>query len=130
MKKKVFVGMGAVAAVLLSLICFCIWFLSGAGTTDYYTQIDNSKIERVDSREGVVDLRGGMPYSYTLRSYDENGKEKDVSFGTERELKDGAFARLTVMPVRGVLEWSEMEYEELPAAVQKKYAYKLQKAQN
>lgn len=121
MKRRLFVGMGVVIAVILGLICFCIWFLSGAGTTDYYTQIDNSKIEQVDSRDGVVDLHGGMPYSYTLRSYDENGKEKDVTFGTERELKESAFVRLTVMPVRGVLEWSEVKYEELPAAVQKKY---------
>lgn len=121
MKKKMIVGMGTIVALILSLICFCIWLLSGAGTADYYTQIGNSKIEQVDSREGVVDLHGGMPYSYTLRSYDENGKEKDISFGAERELREGAFVRLTVMPVRGVLEWSEVEYEELPAAVQKKY---------
>lgn len=121
MKKKMIVGMGTIVALILGLICFAIWLLSGAGTADYYTQIDNSKIEQVDSREGVVDLHGGMPYSYTLRSYDENGKEKDISFGAERELREGAFVRLTVMPVRGVLEWSEVEYEELPAAVQKKY---------
>lgn len=121
MKKKMFVGMGVVVAVILGLICFCIWFLLGAGAADYYTQIDNNKIERMDSREGVIDLHGGMPYSYTLLSYDERGDEKDISFGTERELKEGAFVRLTVLPVRGVLEWSEVEYEELPAAVRKKY---------
>jgi len=37
-------------------------------------------------------------------------------------LKEGAFVRLTVMPVRGVLEWKEVQYEELPAAVQNHYA--------
>ena len=62
-----------------------------------------------------------MSYSYTLRAYDENGNDKEITFGTSRELKEKAFLRLTVMPVRGVLEWSEVNYDELPAAVQVKY---------
>ena len=53
--------------------------------------------------------------------YDENGNDKEITFGTSRELKEKAFLRLTVMPVRGVLEWSEVNYDELPAAVQGKY---------
>ncbi len=36
-------------------------------------------------------------------------------------MKEGAFIRLTVMPIRGVLEWSEVQYEELPAEVQGNY---------
>ena len=42
-------------------------------------------------------------------------------FGISRELKEVAFIRLTVMPIRGVLEWSEVQYDELPAAVQDQY---------
>ncbi|MCI8383267.1 MAG: YxeA family protein, partial [Lachnospiraceae bacterium] len=53
--------------------------------------------------------------------YDENGKGKDITFGTSKELKEGAFIRLTVMPIRGVLEWKEVQYDELPAAVQSNY---------
>ncbi len=62
-----------------------------------------------------------MAFYYTLLSYDENGREKDITFGTSRELKEGAFIRLTVMPIRGVTEWSEVQYEELPEAVQSRY---------
>jgi len=62
-----------------------------------------------------------MDYSYTLRCYDEDGNEKDITFGTSRELKEDAFIRLTVMPIRGVLEWVEVQYDELPTAVQKEY---------
>lgn len=62
-----------------------------------------------------------MRYSYTLCAFDESGEDKEVTFGTSRELKEGAFLRLTVMPVRGVLEWSEVKYDELPMAVQVKY---------
>ncbi len=121
MKKRIMVGI-TVVVIVVGFICFCMWFLSGTDSTYYYTQIDNSKIEQVDSRGGVIDLKGGMSYSYTLSAYNENGDEKDITFGASRELKEGAFIRLTVMPVRGVLEWSEVQYNELPAAVQSNYA--------
>lgn len=77
--------------------------------------------KQVDSRGGVIDLQGGLPYSYTLPAYDENGSKKDITFGASRELKEGAFLCLTVAPVRGVVEWSEVQYDELPAAVQVHY---------
>ena len=102
--------------MVLAAICF--FFLSEAGSVYYYTQIDNSKIEQVESRGGVIDFTGGMSYQYTLFSCDEKGKGKDITFGTSRELKEGAFVRLTVMPIRGVLEWEEVQYDELPVAVQ------------
>ncbi len=121
MKKRIMVGI-MVVVIVVGFICLCMWFLSGTDSTYYYTQIDNSKIEQVDSRGGVIDLKGGMSYSYTLSAYNENGDEKDITFGASRELKEGAFIRLTVMPVRGVLEWSEVQYNELPAAVQSNYA--------
>lgn len=121
MKKKLLIGIGAVAVVFVGLICFCMWFLSESGSTYYYTQIDNSKLEQVNSHGGVIDLHGGLSYSYTLPSYGESGDKKDITFGTSRELREGAFIRLTVMPVRGVLEWSEVQYDELPTAIQNHY---------
>ena len=122
MKKQVKIAIGAVAVLLIGLIGFCAWFLSGVGSAEYYSQIDNSKIEQVDSKGGVINLKGSLPYAYTLLCYDENGSEKEITFGTSRELRDGAFIRLTVMPIRGVLDWSEVQYDELPTAVQNHYA--------
>ena len=121
MKKKIFVGTGTGIIIAVGFICLCLWLSSGAGSAGYYTQIDNQKIEQVDSRGGVIDLQGGLPYSYTLPAYDENGSEKDITFGASRELKEGAFLCLTVAPVRGVTEWREVQYDELPAAVQVHY---------
>ena len=115
MKKKILFGIGA---VVIAAVCVCIFSLSKAGSTYYYSQIDNSKMEQVESRGGVINFSGSMDYSYTLFSYDENGKGQDITFGASRELKEGAFIRLTVMPIRGVLEWEEVQYDELPAAVQ------------
>lgn len=115
------IAIGAAAVLLIGLAGFCAWFLSGSGSTEYYSQIDNSKVEQVDAKGGVISLKGNLPYSYTLLSYDEDGSEKEITFGTSRELRDGAFIRLTFMPIRGVLDWSEVQYDELPAAVQAHY---------
>ena len=122
MKKTLFAGIGVTAAAVAVLIGLLLWVTSGVGSAYYYTQIENAKLEEVDSRGGVIDFQGGMPYSYTLTAYDENGGEKEMTFGASRELREGAFLRLTVMPVRGVVEWSEAAYDELPAAVQGNYA--------
>ena len=121
MKKKMMVGIAAAVIIIAGFLCFGIWFLSGAGSTYYYAQIDNSKMEQVESKGGVISFSGSMDYSYTLFCYNEDGKGKDITFGTSRELKEGAFIRQTVMPIRGVLEWSEVQYEELPEAVQGNY---------
>ena len=121
MKKKVKIAISAAAVLLIGLVGFCAWFLSGSGSTEYYSQIDNSKIEQVDAKGGVISLKGNLSYSYTLLSYDENGSEKEITFGASRELRDGAFIRLTFMPIRGVLDWSEVQYDELPTAVQAHY---------
>ena len=104
MKRKLTIGIAAVVILIVGVIGFCMWFLSGTGSTYYYSQIDNSKIEQTESKGGVINFSGSMDYSYTLFSYDENGKGKDITFGTSKELKEGAFIRLTVMPIRGVLE--------------------------
>ena len=117
--KKVLLGIGA--AFALVAICAYVFFSLGKGSTCYYTQIDNSKIVQLESRGGVIDFNGGMSYQYTLFSYDENGKGKDIAFGTSRELREGAYIRLTVVPIRGVLEWEEVQYDELPVSVQRIY---------
>ena len=122
MKKKLKITIGIVAVLLIGFAGFCAWFLSGSGSTEYYAQIDNTKVEQVDSDGGVISFKGNLPYSYTLLSYDENESEKEITFGTSRELREGAFIRLTVMPVRGVLDWSEVQYDELPVAVQNHYS--------
>lgn len=102
MKKKMIVGIAAVFIMMTGFICFGIWFLFGADSTYYYAQIDNSKMEQSESKGGVISFSGSMDYSYTLFCCDEDGKGKDITFGTSRELKEGAFIRLPVMPVRGV----------------------------
>ena len=50
MKKQVKIAIGTAAVLLIGLVGFCAWFLSGSGSTEYYAQIDNTKVEQVDTR--------------------------------------------------------------------------------
>ena len=76
----------------------------------YYTKVDNTKIEEVS---GTDDMR----YQYTLIAYDKNGKSKEVQFKTSRELREGAYLELDVMQMRGVVNWREVQANELPEDV-------------
>ena len=76
----------------------------------YYTQIDNTKIQEVSGS-------GDMKYEYTLTAYNKNGKEKEVKFKTSRELREDAYLELEVMSIRGVINWKEVQVNELPEDV-------------
>lgn len=120
MAKKIFTGVAAM--IIAGALLFFGWLILGTGSA-YYTKIDNSRLEQAETEQGVINLggSGGLACSYTLPAYDKNGREKELTFGASRELREGAYICLTVMPVRGVLEWCEVQYEELPEAVQKHY---------
>lgn len=122
MKKSSLIYIG-IAAVVISGLIFCYtMFFTASGDTYYYAQIDNSSLSRAGG-QGAIDLsgNGGMDYSYTLTSYDKDGNEKDITFGVSRELRESAFICLTFRPGRGVMNWSEVQYDELPEAVQAHY---------
>ena len=102
MKKTGLLWLGAAAVVIAgAILCWTIFF-SGFRDASYYTQVDNTRISR-HGGQGAVDLsgNGGMEFSYTLPSYDENGG--------------------TVRPGRGVMTWAEVRYDELPPAVRAHY---------
>ena len=73
----------------------------------YYTQIDNTKIEEISGSDD-------MKYQYTLTAYNKNGKEKEVQFKTSRELREDAYLELDIMQMRGVVNWREVQQNELP----------------
>ncbi len=116
MKKLIILGLLA----LIAAACLCSVFYEANGAC-YYTQVDAAKCTPGQPRQGVIDADGGMAFTYTLTSYDETGNEKELRFGASKELRDGAFLRLTVAPLRGVINWEELKYDELPATVQEKY---------
>ena len=109
-KGKIFAGIGIVVVIAVFFIIF--WLLFYQEST-YYTKIDNTKVEQLDS--------GDMRYEYTLDAYNEKGNSKEIIFKTSRELKDDAYLKLDVMLTRGVKSWEEVQYDELPDKVQEKY---------
>ena len=62
-----------------------------------------------------------MNYKYSLVAYNSSGEAKDITFETSKILKDQAFINLKVAPIRGVVTWAEINYEELPEKVKDIY---------
>lgn len=110
--KKIWVG---IAAIILIVLCMGVAFLATRCNTDYYTQIDNRWVTEIAPH-------GAMNYKYTLVAYDENGEKKDITFETSKVLTEGAYLCLKVAPFRGVVTWEEVQYKELPEAVQAVYS--------
>ena len=92
--------------IVIALIVGASYFLV-VHKEQYYTQIDNTKIQEVSGSDD-------MKYEYTLTAYNKNGKEKEVKFKTSRELREGAYLELDVMQMRGVINWREVQQDELP----------------
>lgn len=105
---------GILLAVAIAVGAFIWWAVFEIPNGTYYTQVDNTRIEKQESTNGVFDFTGDMPLAYELPAFDETGKEKEISFGVERELLDDAYLELQVVPIRGVMEWSEVQFDEIP----------------
>lgn len=94
--------------------CILAYYLFVEQSTDYYTKIDNSKISELP-------VTNSMKYEYSLLSYNNEGNSKEIKFKTERILKEGAYLKLDYMITRGVINWEEVTYDELPEKVKEKY---------
>ena len=108
MRTKVAVAVGfSIAAVAVAAVIAGWWVLSGNMNAAYYTQVDNARTEELESRGGVIDPTGGMSLLYRLPAYDEQGNQQEVSFGTERQLREGAYLKLEIESIRGVVGWED-----------------------
>lgn len=103
-----------IVAIIAIAICGVVLYKMEFSKSTYYTQIDNTKIEKLSTSDD-------MKYQYTLKCYNEKGKEKEIKFKTSRELKEDAYLKLTVKPISGVNSWEEVQHDELPENVIEKY---------
>lgn len=101
-----------VAIIICGLACYILEFYEAV----YYTQIDNTQIEKISSSDE-------MKYEYTLNCYNEKGKKKEIKFKTSRELREDAYLELEVKAT-GVHSWKEVQYNELPEKVKTNYSNK------
>ena len=104
-----------IVAIIAIAICGVALYMFEYSEDVYYTQIDNTKIEKVSSDDD-------MKYKYTLKCYKENGKEKEIAFKTSRELREDAYLKIEYMEISGVHAWEEVGYDDLPEKVQEKYS--------
>ena len=104
-----------IIVVLIAIAILVLgYYFSFAHKDLYYTKIDNEKVEQISASDE-------MKYEYTLTAYNKNGKEKELKFKTTRELRQDAYLELDVMAMRGVVDWREVQYNELPKKVQENY---------
>lgn len=99
-----------IATIVVIALIFGAYYILFVHKDIYYAQIDNTKIEEISSSDD-------MKYQYTLMTYDKNGKEKEVQFKTSRELREDAYLELEIMATRGVVNWKEVQVNELPDKV-------------
>lgn len=107
-----------VIVIALGAVTFKWGLLDTVANGEYYTQIDNGKVHKLQSEGGVVDFTGGMKWEYELPAYDAEGVEKQLKFGTERQLREGAYLKLSVVPIQGVVAWEEVEFNQIPPEAQ------------
>ena len=105
--KKILTALLVVVVVVIAGGVVLFW--TGIGQEPYYTQIDNSRCVEI-----VPDA--GMTHEYTLTAYDTEGQAKDITFRTERVLRERAYLKLTVAPLRGVINWEEVSLDDMPQA--------------
>lgn len=108
------ITLGAFIIILFLGVCALIFYLAFYENKDYYTKIDNEKVEKIKSNDD-------FKYEYKLTTYDKYGKEKEITFQTTRVLKEDAYLKLKVMLTRGVISWEEINVENLPQEVKEKY---------
>ncbi len=99
-----------IAVIVAIALCGVAYYFLVYQQSNYYTQIDNTKIQSISATDD-------MKYEYTLDCYNENGKKKEIKFRTSRELKEDSYLKLEVMVTRGVKTWEEVQANELPEKV-------------
>ncbi len=107
-KSKIFAGAAIVIFILLCIVGYRAVFVDA---THYYTKIDNSAVKQLKYDE----------YEYNLTAYDEHGKMTEVTFKAGKELREDAYLELDIMLLRGVVNWREIQLDELPLDVQPRY---------
>lgn len=107
-KSKIFAGAAIIIFILLCIVGYRAVFVDAA---HYYTKIDNSAMKQLKPNE----------YEYNLTAYDEHGKMAEVTFKAGKELREDAYLELDIMLLRGVVNWREIQPDELPLDVQPRY---------
>ena len=112
---KRYIALFSILVVFASLLVGCD--LNRMGKDEYYVQIT------VDGKEYNGKSSNGEPYKdyqYKLTGFDKDGKEKELEFNAQKNLRKEAFLRVYHSDKKGVSAWEEVKKDELPAKVKEK----------
>lgn len=107
-RSKLFAG---VAVLLFIGLCVLGYLALFVNSTHYYTRIDNTAVKQLKPNE----------FEYNLTAYDAHGKMTNFVFKANKKLRDDAYLELDVMFIRGVVNWREVQYDDLPQDVRPRY---------
>ncbi|MBX9035434.1 YxeA family protein [Gordonibacter massiliensis (ex Traore et al. 2017)] len=111
-KAKAFIGLGIALAAVVALVAVAGWAFYGE-SGHVYVKVDNARV-------AAIEPHAGMEHEYRLDGVAADGAHSEIAFQTSRELREGAYLDLETKPLRGVIGWEEVAYDDLPAAVQDK----------
>ncbi|AKR12755.1 YxeA family protein [Bacillus thuringiensis] len=117
---KKYMALFSLLVVFASLLVGCD--INRMGKDEYYVQIT------MDGKEGVSKSMDGKvmgkEYEYTLSSFDKEGKEKELQFMAQKNLRKEAFLRVYHSDKKGVTAWEEVQEDELPKKAKEKLGVK------
>ncbi|MDP7992035.1 YxeA family protein [Bacillus sp. MHSD_36] len=116
---KRYIALFSILVVFASLLVGCD--LNRMGKDEYYVQIT------VDGKEYNGKADNGEAYKnyeYKLNGFDKEGKEKELEFTAQKNLRKDAFLRVYNSDKKGVTAWEEVKKDELPTKVKEKLGAK------
>ncbi|PGH91707.1 YxeA family protein [Bacillus thuringiensis] len=117
---KKYMALFSLLVVFVSLLVGCD--INRMGKYEYYVQITTDGKEGVSkSMDGKV---MGKEYEYTLPGFDKEGKEKELEFMAQKNLRKEAFLRVYHSEKKGVTAWEEVQEDELPKKAKEKLGVK------
>ena len=89
------------------------------GAQQYYTRIEGEGIPRNEQDSAGEHF---VRYEYNLEGYAEKGdKSETLNFTANKQLREGAYLLVYVKENKGVTSYQEVQPEEIPATIQKKF---------
>ncbi|OQR55960.1 hypothetical protein CDB3_15765 [Bacillus sp. CDB3] len=116
---KRYIALFSILVVFASLLAGCN--LNRMGKDEYYVQI------KTDGIETTYEGNTSKDFKYKLTGFDKEGKEKELEFNAQKNLRKEAFLRVYYSDKEGkegVSSWEEVKKDELPAKVKEKLAVK------
>jgi len=116
---KRYIALFSILVVFASLLVGCD--LNRMGKDEYYVQITVDGTEKTGKAD---DGRTYKSFEYKLPAFDKEGKEKEMEFTANKNLRKEAFLRVYYSDKKGVTAWEEVKKDELPAKVKGKLGVK------